>query len=157
MTTRAPFIRTPRFLGDFEIVGDKSWGSNQDILFQRKNPHFFRIPQNFGNRIVALFLSHDFIKWSENFKRRVHRDGWNHCASMIRSRLVTLRYQTCSRCLSLTCFHSRSRVSMPWVTQVESVKKCDKFRQAAQCCPFRSDHRGAVLPGTSSYGYISLI
>ena len=61
VTTRAPFIRTPRFLGDFEIVGDKSWGSNQDILFQRKNPHFFRIPQNFGNRIVELFLSHDFI------------------------------------------------------------------------------------------------
>ena len=60
VTTRAPFIRTPVFWGDFEIVGDKSWGSNQDILFQRKNPHFFRIPQNFGNRIVALFLSHDF-------------------------------------------------------------------------------------------------
>ena len=65
VTTRAPFIRTPLFLGDFEIVGDKSWGSNQDILFQRKNPHFFRIPQNFGNRIVALFLSHDFRHMSD--------------------------------------------------------------------------------------------
>ena len=42
VTTRAPFIRTPLFLGDFEIVGDKS-----GYFILEKEPPLFQNPPKF--------------------------------------------------------------------------------------------------------------
>ena len=46
---------------EFKLFFLMKLGDKSGYFISEKEPHFFRIPQNFGNRIVALFLSHDFI------------------------------------------------------------------------------------------------
>ena len=69
---------------EFKLFFLMKLGDKSGYFISEKEPHFFRIPQNFGNRIVALFLSHDFFwmklnkkKKNRKYRGRLSEISWN--------------------------------------------------------------------------------